>query len=96
MKLKSYGDISYDYDYLGRRIKKVTNNKSFKYVYDIRGNLVGEDVTNINNNSFYIVNYLYDKDNNVYGFTYNGNTYYYIKDILGVVKYIVNSNGNIV
>ncbi|MBP5551177.1 MAG: RHS repeat-associated core domain-containing protein [Bacilli bacterium] len=96
MKLKSYGTISYDYDHLGRRIKKVTDDKSFKYVYDIKGNLVGEKITNLNNNSFYIVKYLYDKDNNVYGFIYNGSTYCYIKDILGVIKYISNSIGNIV
>ena len=91
MKLKSYGDISYDYDHLGRRIKKVTINKSFEYVYDIKGNLASEKVTNLNNNSFYIVNYLYDKDNNIYGFIYNGNTYYYIKDLLGVI-YLITPN----
>ncbi|MBO7085661.1 MAG: RHS repeat-associated core domain-containing protein, partial [Bacilli bacterium] len=96
MKLKSYGTISYDYDHLGRRIKKVTDNELFEYVYDIKGNLVGEKITNLNNNSFYIVKYLYDKDDNVYGFIYNGNIYYYIKDILGVIKYISNSIGNIV
>lgn len=95
LKLTSYGNVTYNYDYLGRRESKITSTRSFKYVYDIRGNLVGEKVTTLSNNSFYYVDYLYDKDNNLYGFKYDGNIYYYIKDILGIIKYIVDSNGSI-
>ena len=94
MKLKSYGNISYDYDYLGRRIKKVINNtKTYKYNYDIRGNMVSEEITE--NNVTTIIRYLYDVNNNVYGLIYNGNIYYYVKNILGEILYIINDSGYI-
>ena len=95
MKLKSYGDISYDYDYLGRRISKViTNDKSYKYNYDIRGNMVSEVITS--NNITTIIKYLYDVNNNVYGLIYNGNIYYYVKNILGEILYIIDEEGYII
>ena len=94
MKLKSYGNISYDYDYLGRRIKKVINNtKTYKYNYDIRGNMVSEEITE--NNVTTIIRYLYDVNNNVYGLIYNGNIYYYVKNILGEILYIIDKYGDV-
>ena len=94
MKLKSYGNISYDYDYLGRRIsKQITGGKSYKYNYDIRGNMVSEEITS--NNVTTIIRYLYDVNNNVYGLIYNGNIYYYVKNILGEILYIINDSGYI-
>ena len=94
MKLKSYGNISYDYDYLGRRIsKQITGGKSYKYNYDIRGNMVSEEITS--NNVTTIIRYLYDVNNNVYGLIYNGNIYYYVKNILGEILYIIDKYGDV-
>lgn len=94
MRLKSYGNINYSYDYLGRRIKKeISNDKRYEYNYDIRGNLVYEKVTNLANNTNYIVRYLYDVNNDVYGFIYDDKTYYYVKNILGEILYIIDGEG---
>ncbi|MGN1371986.1 MAG: RHS repeat domain-containing protein [Candidatus Coprovivens sp.] len=87
-ELSSYQDssnnISYKYNLNGIRTSKVVNNIETKYY--LEGNkIVFEDR---NNTMLY---YLYNGDE-LLGFVYNGNTYYYHKNVFGDIIGIINSN----
>ncbi len=77
-------DIQYKYDADGIRISKIVNGEETKYyledddiIYEQRGNN--------------IIYYLYDLTG-IIGLEYNGNTYYYIKNIQDDIIGILNSN----
>ncbi|MCM1350603.1 MAG: hypothetical protein NC182_05310 [Prevotella sp.] len=78
--------INYKYDILGRRVEKIIQGKSTKYIYDdnqIVEMQIGEDT----------IQYNYDESNQIIGFSYQGKTYYYEKDILGNINGIINEEG---
>ena len=75
--------INFTYDYLGRRLTK--NNT--KYVYF--NNLLVEE-----HNPSYRLKFLYDEYNNLYGFYYNDECYFYLKNSLGIIYAIIDQNGN--
>ncbi|MGN1371988.1 MAG: DNRLRE domain-containing protein [Candidatus Coprovivens sp.] len=81
---ESSNNISYKYNLNGIRTSKVVNNIETKYY--LEGNkIVFEDR---NNTMLY---YLYNGDE-LLGFVYNGNTYYYHKNVFGDIIGIINSN----
>ena len=82
----SYFDIHYDG--LGRRHDK-THNRSgdfIKFIYDSQNRLLATTDG---------LTFIYDFTG-VAGFKYNGNNYYYRKDILGNVITLLDDNGNII
>ncbi len=42
-----------------------------------------------------VIRYLYDSNGESYGFTYNGNTYLYVKNLQGDVEYIISAEDNL-
>ena len=109
-KLKTFTDTTklfynvYDYDSSGNRIKKVRYNGSgtaletIKYYYDDSGKLIYQKVDSYislttHNES---LTFMYDELNQLYGFIYNNEKYYYIKNIFNTILGIVDSTGNVV
>ena len=94
--------MTYDYNSAGSRIKKVRYNGSgtvletIKYYYDENENLIYQKVessiSSVTNNKS--LSFLYDELGKLYGFIYNGNSYYYVRDMLQTILGIVDSNGN--
>ncbi len=81
--LTKYGDTTFEYDGLGRRIKK----SDIKYVYDSEGKLVG------GSDGIY---YIYD-DKGIAGFAIPGyGFHFYRKDAQGNIIAILDTNGNVV
>lgn len=85
----------YYYDHNGNRVKKeIINSQGLIssitwYYYNSNGQLIYQS-----NNTIKLL-FIYDNNNEIKGFEYNNTKYYYVKNILGVIIYIVNSNGNI-
>ena len=109
-KLKTFRDTTklfynvYDYDSSGNRIKKVRYNGSgtaletIKYYYDDSGKLIYQKVdsyiSSITHNES--LTFMYDELGKLYGFIYNNEKYYYIKNIFNTILGIVDSTGNVV
>ena len=87
-KLTSYGQLLFEYDELGLRTKKISPNSTTNYYYD--NDLL---IKSVKNNV--VINYLYDTNNQLFGFEYNNKTYLYIRDLLGNINQIVDLNGNV-
>ena len=87
-ELSTYNDgtnnISYKYNLNGIRTSKVVNNVETKYYLE-GTKIIFEDR---NGTMLY---YLYNGDE-LLGFVYNGNTYYYHKNVFGDIIGILNSN----
>lgn len=77
-------DINYKYNEDGIRISKVINGNETKY-YVENNDIIFEKTGNT------IIRYLYDLTGRI-GLEYNGNTYYYIKNLQDDVIGIMNSN----
>ena len=80
-------DKNYSYDSNGLRLNKSNNNEETKYFY-VENKLIYES-----NDSNY-VRYFYDKNDNVLGFEYKSENYFYIKDCVDCIRKIIDSNGN--
>ena len=74
-------------EYQGTTLCNTTN-----YYYNAAGLLAYETRTLNNIN----LEYLYDAEGSLYCVYYNGTPYYYIKDALGTITHLVDSNRNIV
>ena len=102
--LKSFGNINLYYDLSGRRIKKVNGNKVTHYLYDEQGRLLREK---FDGSDVPYITYLYDSSGAV-GFMLpyavydlgqrhiNERPFYYVKDLTGNIRQIVDSNGKCV
>ena len=102
--LKSFGNINLYYDLSGRRIKKVNGNKVTHYLYDEQGRLLREK---FEGSDVPYITYMYDSSGAV-GFMLpyavydlgkrhiNERPFYYVKDITGNIRKIVDSNGKCV
>ena len=98
--LETYSDSSkqiyerYYYNDKHLRVKKeiLDNNgnvtSTITYTYDNNDNLIYQKQGNIS------LTFLYDNSNMLYGFIYNGYTYYYIRSILNDILGIVDIQGN--
>ena len=89
--------IIYTYNSQGiRTSKQVTNkmeNKTTLTKYVLEGNLIIKEIVTGDEN--YTVNYHYDKNNELVGFTYNNENYSYIKDLQGNINKIVDDEGDV-
>ena len=65
------------------------NNDVYQYEYDVRGN-----AKTIEKNDVILHQYTYDELGKLYGFIYNNEKYYYIKNIFNTILGIVDSTGN--
>lgn len=85
--------FQYEYDYRNKRISKSTIDSVTHYYYD-KDKLVAERTGND------ITYYHYDENMSAVGFSVSSNggfeTYFYLKDCLGIIHSIVNSSGQIV
>ena len=98
--LETYSDSSkqiyerYYYNDKHLRVKKeiLDSNgnvtSTITYTYDNNDNLIYQKQGNIS------LTFLYDNSNMLYGFIYNGYTYYYIRNILNDILGIVDIQGN--
>ena len=75
--------LQFTYDYRGRRIKK----NDIEYVY-FNDKLQSEIHTN------YTLKFMYDENNDLYGFYYNDIPYFYLKNALGTIYAVIDQNGN--
>ena len=102
--LKSFGNINLYYDLSGRRIKKVNGNKVTHYLYDEQGRLLREK---FEGSDVPYITYMYDSSGAV-GFMLpyavydlgqrhiSERPFYYVKDLTGNIRRIVDSNGKCV
>ena len=96
--LSEYIDVTnnihnkYYYDHNGNRVLKEeydsSNNlvKSTRYYYDDKGKMIQQD------DGTYKLTFLYDELDQLYGFIYNNNRYYYVKNVLGNILAIIDNN----
>jgi len=91
--------ISYSYNDQGFRTKKVITEGSTveTYEYELLGSTVYfEKYTNSTSSLLnYELSYLLDSGNEIIGFIYNGDAYYYLKDIQGNILSVVDDTGAI-
>ncbi len=88
--------IEYYYNADGIRIgKSIDNENTIEDVsYILEGNNIIREVRTGTNN--YTINYFYDSNDNIIGFTYNNNKYLYMKNLQNDIIGIVDSNNDIV
>ena len=85
-KLIGYGNLLFEYNELGQRIKKTSTSNVTNYYYD-DDLLIRSEKNNI------VYDYLYDINNQLIGFIYDTQEYIYVRDILGNINKIVDSTG---
>ena len=82
-RLTSFGANTFDYNAEGKRIKK----NDISYIYDSQGRLFAQSNG---------IEYFYDEISSPIAFAYNGEVYYYKKDLLGNVIEILDTTGTTV
>ena len=95
----------YFYNASGLREQKKVYNKttnvllsSVDYYYNSRNLLVSEVRKTYNSGTLsttYDIMYMYDSNEMLYAFKYNGDVFYYLRDALGNINYIVNQDGEL-
>ena len=89
---------TYIYNENGLRVRKLhsssTKNIESLFEYDIDSRLIKE-IRNENNSTNTLI-YLYDENNELYGFSYNNEKYYYLRDASKEINAIINSSGYLV
>ncbi len=85
-RLSSYGNNQYQYNDEGIRISKITSNGITRYTLD-EDRIVKE--TRVNGLPTY---YHYDESEMLVGFHYNGEEYFYYRDLVGNIIKIVDSD----
>lgn len=90
-RLKSYGNISFEYNEFGQRTKKINGTSVTEYIYD------GNSLIRMIDPSGNIYDFIYDENRYLEGFIYNfSNVYYYERDITGNIEKIIDNNGSTV
>lgn len=82
-------NISYVYDSQGHRVQKTVNGVTTSYLYS--GDLLMRQTDGTNTFDFQ-----YDANGDMVGFVYNGEPYYYLRNILNDITGIVDGNGDVV
>ena len=81
--------FTYTYNEQGLRTKK--NIKGVETKYYLQGsNIVAEKKNDR------IIHYIYNEQNQLVGFEHQQNNYFYVRDLLGIIRNIIDVNGNIV
>ncbi len=88
-QLASFGSNTYTYNEDGIRTSKTVNGVKTTFLLD--GYNVIEQTDGITTLHFF-----YDSNNEVIGFIYNGNDYFYVKNAMNDIIAIIDSNKNIV
>ena len=87
-KIVKYGNNTYKYNTVGKRIQKITeNNKEYNYYYD-NNNLIKQTCDNI------AIDYIYN-NSLLEGLRYNNEEFYYIRDITGCIEKIIDKDNNV-
>ena len=90
-------EIDYRYDERGlRTYKRVRSSNSilhYEYFYDDEGKLISEKRYEENRNNVHILNYLYH-ESVLFGFYYDNEVYFYVRDSLGVILGIIDASGH--
>ena len=96
-RIKTYGNNTYFYNEEGIRVKKVTEDGYIKE-YILEGSkILCEKIIDRGSNSLIgQLFYHYDLHNELVSVEHDGNIYFYVKDLLGVIHKLVDVNGNIV
>ena len=81
--------ISYEYNVDGQRVSKTYEGITTQYFYN--GDILAGEKTGNN-----VIIYMYDNNGDIFGFTYNGIEYYYIKNAQNDVVAIADASGNVV
>ncbi len=81
--------VSYVYDLQGRRVQKTVDGITTTYVYSGDMLISQSDGTNT-------LGFAYDSQGMAIGFKYGGNYYYYMRDLLGNVTAVADTDGNLV
>lgn len=85
-QLASYDNITYSYNENGIRTGKTVNGVTTKFYLD------GTRIIEMNNGTNPL-HFLYDRNNEVIGFFYCGQTYLYAKNLQGDITAIINDEG---
>ncbi|MBQ3136897.1 MAG: hypothetical protein IJB74_05370 [Clostridia bacterium] len=88
-QLATFGDISYTYNEDGIRTSKTSNGVTTKFLLDGYNVIEQTDGTTT-------LHFFYDSKDEVIGFRYNGNDYFYVKNAMSDIIAITDSNKNIV
>ena len=91
--LTRYGDYVYTYNSLGLRTSKEVGEVLTIYKYE-GSKLIG--LTRTENDDVINMEFNYDQNNILIGFTIENNEYFYIRDILGNILGIIDQEGNVV
>ncbi|MDL2292471.1 hypothetical protein LJC17_02645 [Acholeplasma sp. OttesenSCG-928-E16] len=90
-RLSSYGNNVYKYDESGFRISKNNGVNTIRYfledskiIFEKRGSLTP------------LITYKYDINGQLIGFDYGDDSYYYLRDITGIIEGVISSNGTLV
>ena len=81
--------LSYSYNIDGQRVSKTYEGVTTQYFYN--GDILAGEKTGNN-----VIIYMYDNNGDIFGFTYNGTEYYYIKNAQNDVVAIADASGNVV
>lgn len=81
--------IDYTYNEQGLRTKKSINGVETKY-YLQGSNIIAEEKNG------QTIHYIYNEQNQLVGFEHQQSKYFYVRDLLGVIRNIIDINGNIV
>ena len=98
IKVVKNDDYIFEYEYnangirIGKKIKNGDNEENISFVLE-GSNIISEVHTGSAN---YTINYFYDSNNEIIGFTYDGNKYLYLKNLQNDIIGILDSNNNIV
>ncbi len=82
---------TYTYDAQNRRVEKILSDKTITYIYN-NNQVIQEYENDTLTNSYIYASYIDDP----IAYTYNNNTYYYVKDRQYSIQAITNSSGQIV
>jgi len=88
-QLASYGNTTYTYNEAGIRTRKTANNVTTQYYLDGTNIIAQTDGTNT-------VFFRYDSNDEIVGLTYLGADYFYVKNQMGDITGISDTNGNLV
>ena len=81
--------FTYSYNEQGLRTKKNIHGVETKY-YLQGSNIIAEEKNG------QTMHFIYNEQNQLVGFEYQQNKYFYVRDLLGIIRNIIDVNGNIV
>ena len=93
-QLKSYDSFTYTYNANGIRTSKNINGEL--HTYDLEGTKILRESWMDAYGTDHVIVPLYDNEDTVCGITYNGTTYFFVKNLQGDVISLLDSNGKTV